>query len=531
MSAKHLLYFTATRVVLYRWSHSRLAVESSFANNEEGAEAFADHLRGLPKDLFYVLVDIVEEDFHQENVPFVRGKDRQTLLARKLAQRYRDTSLSLALSLGYERTQRRDERVLFSAFTNNAQFQPWLEALTENELPVAGVFSMALMAPRLAAKVGPKKAPLLLVTLQTGGLRQSYVENGRIRFSRLGPLDPADAADPDRVAEAFDRETTRVHQYLTAMRVLAREGGAIDAVLVAPNGEKRRVQAASPNLPQVRVNVMELGEAATAIGLKSFPEGCGAEVLFLHLLALGAPREQYAQESLRQYFRLSQVRKALVAGGAALCVFGLLVGVVQLVQYFGLQEQINIDRQRARAANDSYSKVTAGFPQLPTTTDNLRVTMQKYAVLVKQTALPERLVGDISSALEAAPRVEVDKIQWELATVNPMDRVREAERRAQGGAASGAQAPRSGQPTKSDLFEVAELEAKVLGAKANDYKNVNAIVNDFVAQLAKRPGLDVVQTKMPFDLGSQDRLSGEVGAATTTKVPKFTVVVSKKVGS
>jgi hypothetical protein len=78
---------------------------------------------------------------------------------------------------------------------------------------------------------------------------------------------------------------------------------------------------------------------------------------------------------------------------------------------------------------------------------------------------------------------------------------------------------------------VAELEARVLGAKASDYKNVNAIVNDFVAQLAKRPGLDVVQTKMPFDLGSQDRLSGEVGAATTTKVPKFTVVVSKKVGS
>jgi hypothetical protein len=531
MSQKHLLYFTANRVVLYRWSHARLAVESSFANNEEGAEAFADHLHSVPKELFYVLVDIVEEDFHQENVPFVRGRDRQILLGRKLAQRYRDTSLSLALSLGYERTQRRDERVLFSAFTNNAQFQPWLEALLEHELPVAGVFSVALMAPQLAAKVGPKKAPLLLVTLQSGGLRQSYVENSRIRFSRLGPLDPADAADLNRVAEAFDRETTRVYQYLTAMRVLAREGGAIDAVLVAPNGEKRRVQAACPNLPQVRVNVIELGEAATAVGLKAYPEGSGAEVLFLHLLALGAPREQYGGEALRQYFQLRQVRTALVAGGALLGAAGLIWGGVQLVQYFGLQDQINVDRQRARVANDGYGKVTAAFPALPTTTDNLRVTMQKYAQLVKQTAPPERLVADISRALEAAPRIEVEKIRWEITATNPKDKIREAERRVPGAPGPVGQAPRPGTAAKGELFEVAELDALVVGAKASDYKAVNGLINAFVEQLAKRPGLEVVQTKMPFDLGSQDRLAGEVGAATTTAVPKFTVLVTKKVGS
>ena len=110
MADKRLLYFSATRAVLYRWAHGRLAVESSFANNEDGAQAFAAHFRGTPAGLFYVLVDIVEEDFHQETIPFVRGADRRTLVGRKLAQRYRDTSLSLALSLGFEKTQRRDER-------------------------------------------------------------------------------------------------------------------------------------------------------------------------------------------------------------------------------------------------------------------------------------------------------------------------------------------------------------------------------------------------------------------------------------
>jgi hypothetical protein len=363
---KRLLYFTATRVLLYRWAHARLAVESSYANNEEGAQAFAAQLHGTPASLFYVLVDIVEEDFHQENVPFVRGGDRRALLARKLAQRYRDTSLALALSLGYEKTQRRDERILFSSFTNNAQFQPWLTALREQDAAVAGVYSVALLGPQLAAKLGSKKAPLLLVSLQQAGLRQTYVENGKIRFSRLGPLEAGEIGDPARVADAFDRETTRVYQYLTAMRVVAREGGAIDAVLIAPTGEKRRVQAAGPNMPQVRATVVELGEAARAIGLKDYPEGAGAEVLFLHLLAQRAPVQQYAGDTLRQYFRLHQLRVGLVAGGALAFLIALGYSGILLMQRYTLEEQIGIDRQRAQAAADEAARVRTGFPVLPT---------------------------------------------------------------------------------------------------------------------------------------------------------------------
>ncbi len=522
MSEKRLLYFTANRVAVYRSAHHKLALESSFANNEGGAADFAGHLGALPPSLFFVLVDIVEEDFHQENIPFVRGRDRTALIGRKLAQRYRDTSLSLALSLGSERTQRRDERMLFSAFTNNAPFQPWLDALREAEIAVAGVFSAALLAPRIAQKLGAKKAPLLLVTLQSAGLRQSYVENGKIRFSRLGPLDAADAADPGRVAEAFDRETTRVYQYLTATRVLAREGGAVDALLIAPPGQKARVQAAVPNMPQVRVNVVDLGEAAATIGLKGYPPECGAEALMLHLLAERPPAEQYAGEGLRQYFRLGQARKGLVAAGAALGAAGLLWAGVLLAQYFQLQDQIGLDRQRTRLATESFGKVEAGFPALPTTTDNLRLTMQKYETLTKQTPRPERLIGDLSAALDASPRIEVDKVQWEL-TANP--RAGKAER-PQG--ASGQPARPGAAKASGEVYEVIRLDGRVSSIRSSDYKGITALVDEFVGRLGKRPGVEIVDKKMPFDLGSDGRLSGDIGTDTGT-VPRFSMTVAKKV--
>ncbi len=532
MAEKRLLYFAATRVVLYRSTHGRLTVESSFANNEEGAQAFAAQFRAAPTGLFYVLVDIVEEDFHQETIPFVRGADRRTLVGRKLAQRYRDTSLSLALSLGFEKTQRRDERLLLSSFTNNAQFQPWLNVLREREAAVAGVYSVALVAPQLARKIGPKKAPVLLVTLQQAGLRQSFVEGGRIRFSRLGPLEAADAADPNRVAEAFDRETTRVYQYLTAMRVVAREGGPIDAVLVAPNGEKRRVQAAAPSMPQVRIGVIELGEAASAIGLRDYPEGSGAEVLYLHLLARHAPAEQYAGENLRQFYRVRQLRAGLITGGAVVCLVMLGYAGLQLMQYFRLEDQAQVDRDRVRAAADAYARVTARFPKLPTTTENLRVTMQKWGLLSKQSATPDRLIVEVSRAVDASPKIEVERVQWALA-VNPKDRIKDASgARPPAGGAQAAPVPPPAAPGSASggLYEVAELTGKVMGVKTTDYRSINLTINEFLDALRKRPGVEVLQAKMPFETGSQTRLSGDTGIEASAGVPEFTVTVARRIG-
>src|SRR5712692_5557927 len=103
MPNKLLLYFTSQRVVAYRWNSSALVQEAVFGSDKDGVAAFSPYVAANARStLFYVLADVVEEDFFQENIPFVRGADRRALLARKLAQRYRDTCLALPLSLGSE---------------------------------------------------------------------------------------------------------------------------------------------------------------------------------------------------------------------------------------------------------------------------------------------------------------------------------------------------------------------------------------------------------------------------------------------
>jgi len=178
---KCLLYFTAHQVTAYRWSRGELLKLAAFEAGENGVAEFSKYVDGARRSLFYVLGDVVEEDFFQENIPYVRGADRRALLARKLSQRYRDASLALPLSLGSEtHAGRREERILYMSFTNTQQFQPWLDALRSHEARVAGVFSVALIAAVAGKRLGFKGGRYLLVSLQQGGLRQSFVENGRI---------------------------------------------------------------------------------------------------------------------------------------------------------------------------------------------------------------------------------------------------------------------------------------------------------------------------------------------------------------
>ena len=209
MSVKHLLYFTSSEHCVYRWTRRALVLDATFGADESGIAAFRDYLRGKKRALFYVVADLAGEDFHEDQIPYLRGGDRQAVIERRLAQRYRDTRLSAALSLGYVTGERRNERLLLASFTNTQQFTPWLDALTESGTKLAGVYSAPLVAPALAARLGARGERAFVITANRAGLRQCFVENGRLRFARLertGDMAPGDLA-------AFVRsETMRLAQ-------------------------------------------------------------------------------------------------------------------------------------------------------------------------------------------------------------------------------------------------------------------------------------------------------------------------------
>src|ERR1700722_6290495 len=106
--SRRVLYVTSHSATAYAVHAGRLIEEGEFIADENGQQAFSVYLQRHHEALFYLLGDVPEEDFQQENIPYVPGPDRAALIARKLAQIFRDSKLALAVSLGREAGGRRD---------------------------------------------------------------------------------------------------------------------------------------------------------------------------------------------------------------------------------------------------------------------------------------------------------------------------------------------------------------------------------------------------------------------------------------
>jgi hypothetical protein len=74
MSDKLVVYFTAAGHALYRWKSGALELESRFTPDEAGLDDFRAHLRGRRGALVYVLADLAGEDFHEDQIPYLRRR-------------------------------------------------------------------------------------------------------------------------------------------------------------------------------------------------------------------------------------------------------------------------------------------------------------------------------------------------------------------------------------------------------------------------------------------------------------------------
>jgi len=517
---KRLFYFSPNEVTGYRWDKGVLAREAVFAMSEQGVAEFSRYVASNPESLFYVLADVIEEDFFQENIPYVRGSDRSTLLARKLSQRYRDISLAVPISLGTEtHAGRREERILYTSFTNTQQFQPWLEALRSRDAKVVGVFSVALLAAALGKKLGFRAGRYVLVSLQHAGLRQSYVENGRIRFSRVGRVNLSDSA---AIARDCAAESARTQQYLVNARILPREAPPLDVLVLAPGKDKALYDAACVDSPRVHFHVHEFEKVARSIGLKSTPPETLGEGLFMHALAESAPRDQFADRRLLHFYELWRARIGLLTGGAlALGLCLVLAGSRLLDAYLIEQESAQDRRQEARAAEE-YARLQARFPKTPTSIENMRAIVKNYRALLKQSVSPTNLFVDISQALTTLPQIEIDRIDWEVGGTKAADAAKASPVRAP--------APAPGQPSEPPL-QVAEISGRLIVPQASDYRAVTALVTQFTDALRARPGTELTRTQLPFDINAEKTLSGDIGAARREEVPQFSVAITKRRGA
>jgi hypothetical protein len=525
VTSKHLLYLSSEQLHAYCWRGARLTGGTVFNNDRAGVDAFMDYIDQGQHAPVYLLADLIEEDFQRVQVPHVGGRAGAKLMQRRLLQQYRETPFRHHEVQGREALGRRDDIVLLSALTNPSSVQPWAEALEQLKIPLAGLYSTTLLSEALVRKLALRDEHLLLVTQQSAGWRQSYFQNGQLKFSRLTP-----AIDRDGDAVDIGVETGKTQQFLTSVRLMAR-GNVLETAVIAPAAAIPALEAQCEEGAETAFRFITLEGVTARLGVKP-GDGAAAglagrltDPLLLSFLARTRPPSHYTLGPLQRYFKLWNARVNLYRFSAMLAAGCVALAGINLWQ--SQQAKADAARLAAEAASydQRYSAVMAAMPPRVTTTANMRAAVNVERMLVTQGPGPLQLVAIVSEALEQSPQIRLLQLDWKVnlpATQVGPDAGSQPAAAGMGGA--GQVAPMSsllagipGRPPQALL-----LEAEIM-ADQDDYRNAVNTMNLFAQQLASHPRLTVEVDKPPLDTRSSVKLNGKAGAQAVETRAKFSL--------
>ena len=499
----------------------------SFEADEEGLAQFALYLDHFPNDLTYVIADVVEEEFREETIPHVLGWDRRALLRAKAARAFREVRYVHSIMLGREPDGRRDDRVLFSAITRPEVLAPWLAPMARHAVPLAGIYSPAMLTGAMLKAIGAEDEHVLVVSLQSGGgLRQTSFRRGRLQLSRLAVM--PDLA-PGRYGSHILAEVERTRRYLGSLRTAADEGRL--EVHVLSHGEpfdelRRELRGDAGEDPRAGCTPVDLAEVARKLGMRRWGGEPAADRLFVHLLARRPPPNHYATREEMRGFAMLRARSFLKTASAGLVAGGCLFGGVTLLEGIIAGGHARSLSQQAMLYENRYREAQAELPPAPAEPVELERVVSVVNTLRERRADPVDLLGLISDALAGFPRVRIEGLSWRVSDDA------EAAAGASAGREDGDRAePRpSGEEPRRDskaLFQIALVSARIEPFDG-DYRVAIDTVRRFAGALAVSPGIEHIRVlSLPLDLSSEQTLTGD--AETTAEAAAFEIRVTLRI--
>lgn len=316
-----LVYLSATGASVGIWQRGRLREVNALAVDEEGWQQFDALLATHPKTPVSIVVDTVDEQFRDEVLPRAFGMDRREMAQRRLRQMLVQSPYRAVLRQGPVGPGRQGDHYLFMGLTGHELLRPWLDVIHLHKAPLAGIWLAPALSGKLLRRLRLGSGRLLLVSEQTGGLRLSYFEAGRLRFSRLAPVDNALYDNP---LEGYGEEIERTRQYLLSQRLLVREE-KLPVFLIDPLDSLGELHALLPESAGFRCETIARPRLVADLGLPPSLLAESTDALYLNLLP-HAEREANLQptEMRAAYTRFLLQRWLYTGGGLWLAVCVLL---------------------------------------------------------------------------------------------------------------------------------------------------------------------------------------------------------------
>ena len=506
------------------------AEEPSFDIGEEGAAEYSRYLHRYPTEVTCVIADVIEEEFREDRVPHVPLWERSAMLRTRASRAFHEAGFVHSTMLGREPSGRRDDRVLFSAITRPGVLTPWLEPMERYAVPLAGVWSPALLTGGMLKAIGATGENVLVVSLQSGGgLRQTWLRHGRLHLSRLAPI-PAGVGEVGGAQILAEIERTR--RYLDSLEETAGtsrvdvhvlgHGSMLDALRRA-----QRRDARDDSQPDGAL--VDLADVARRLGQRSWGGEAEADRLFVHALLAGPPTSHYAPPEATRGFNTVRLRTGLNIATAALFMGGCVAAGVTAFEGMTEREQAKSLARQAAVFERRYGEAQAALPAAPAAPADLEGAIEAVKLLRERRANPVELFETIGRTLARFPEVRVERIAWRTNTHSRSFDNTDAGRTVSTGHDM-ADSDHSGETQHREpkaLFQLALVSARIAPFDG-DYRAALDTIHRLVDSLSVAGGVVHVRVlELPLDLGPEQSLSGDTDADAGTA--EFKILVALRV--
>lgn len=405
MKNRVLLFLSANQFQARIWRDGGLDRAQTFPDNQEGREQFGAFLRTTRSPVF-LLTDLIEEDFRHETVLHLRGRERAEQVQRKFEQFYRNTPFRQAALHQRQSEGRHDDEMLFSALTNPALVQTWLDIMLQQHVPLAGIYSAPGISKPLVEHIHADHV-LLLSWEKGAGLRQTYFNEKRLYLSRLTPV-----GEDQSFCDVIATEAVRTQQYLKSLSLLPL-GQTLQVHIICNVEDRRELQSKLLEAGDISYAYLDIQKLGEEIGSKDVYPDSDATGLLLHLLATKPPASHYANAEHIHYFNLWRSNKRLLWLSVATATAAIMLSLLNLWQGSSFNnERTKLDHQ-AQKLTQRTREIIQAFPAQLAPAADMKSVVTSLRKLDSFSPPPEEVWAGLGATLQEFPRLRIDHLSWQ----------------------------------------------------------------------------------------------------------------------
>ena len=501
---KRLFYFTGYRLSVMHWKGHEMIGSSSFEPTGKGLAQFRNYLLHTENIAGKFLVDVIEEDFRNEKIPHVGGRDRKAVIGRLVDRHYRASrDFCYSEVIGREKQGRKDDIVLLGAMTNPQLMQPWLNIIEECEVALSGIWTLPLVSRQLLKTIKATEDVVLLVSQQvSSNVRQTLFRNGKLISSRQSIINQ-DINDISSIGRLAAPEVGRTIDFLRAQNLID-AGEKIHIHLLGSEKQMASLRESFRASEKQDVSVHLIADIHKKLGIKGLSTKFSDGIFSWLCISNGALVGHYGASSLftRYYHKLAA--RALYVVSLLLFIGAVLITESNILDAVEYEESIALLKSEEQNYRELYAKKFEAFEDVfqnagmmnaavdlaERIQSNSRTSPLDFLIVLSN-VLSQPGVGDI----------HIDRIEWKAINVDKK-----------------AQQYRSANFTgKKPVMHDAIVTGRIDEPEHNYRESVEHILR-IIGYLKAHPRVDQVDAlTMPVDLRSESKFSTEAGLETVRK--------------